>query len=399
MAQSISPIPSHMRWGYDVGPMQEARLGNRAVSWGTSRVIVIGGSTQSRNTEVVDTVTGESEILHELPIIPWPGIGVVPDHANGVIHLIGSHGGLENVPLGNRVHKERDSVDERAHSIYDPETGHLEQIAELVVPRSRPATVMFDGRIYAFGGMAPHPDLTAGEPTDRVEIYDFSSGTWSEIGLMPLEEMMGGTDWTSDSNPVIGIQGQGIAAHNGAIHLLGGTFKFGFQGHPGGTPNGPYGTTDQHFRFDPETEGYSVLARTAPAAPWSITTMAPRYPGLATLNGRLWTYGGRFNPPTTSTTYSPQGYALRYDEEADVWQGPDTYLDYDPDYYDFSRGDGAFISHQGRLYNFGGTGDVSGSSGAQAGVQVLQRPVEESSEPIRRDISGRHRSLRTRVHQ
>jgi N-acetylneuraminic acid mutarotase len=135
-----------------------------------------------------------------------------------------------------------------------------------------PAAVALDSRIYVIGGFSQQTNL----PTDRVEIYDPATDTWSDGPPLPAPR-----------------GGHAAVLLNGTIHVLGG--------------GNDRTTLSDHTVFDPATQEWTAAAP-LPRSEGSVAVVA--------FHGELFAIGGRSGPSDFGDIYI-------YDPNADSWRrGP-----------------------------------------------------------------------------
>jgi N-acetylneuraminic acid mutarotase len=256
------------------------------------------------------------------PPLPFAVQEIYPAAHKGRIHIAG---GL--LSDGTRVTGVSDK-----HIAYDPKTGVTATLAALPARRHHPYAVDHNNRLYLLGGFGSDPDRVTWIMSTDTLVYDDTANSWSKLGLAPEPH------------------GETVAASIGSrIHIVGGRT-------PKGAANAAYGDhidTDRHLVFDPAVNSWSkaapaLTARNSAAGAlvnglWHVAggrrisggptdahevydpkedrwrTAAPMPQGsgaggnaAATLNGKLYAFGGEFSGGVHPEVWS-------YDPKTDMW--------------------------------------------------------------------------------
>jgi hypothetical protein len=183
--------------------------------------------------------------------------------------------------------------------LYDPETGTFTPVAPMLQGRSgHTATLLPDGRVLVVGGYGPMPGTEPWAADDAgahatAEIYDPSTGRWSEAGRMAGGRYLHTAIPTEGGVLVVGGQGGQVRASS-ATRTSGGP-------DPVGPPE----------LFDPATGGFTRVG--LPVDPRGTLVAAPLPDGRALLVGIQGDVRGAADVPWALTLDTRSGSAEMLD--------------------------------------------------------------------------------------
>jgi WD40 repeat protein len=184
---------------YDPTTGKFARLGKVAVddtcdSTATllhdGRVLIAGGSgvsTDSKLAELFDPATGKFTRTGSLHTArSFAQAVLLPD---GRVLVIGGAKNVGVLPGGGTNEVDFDSAE-----IYDPATGKFTETGKMEKPRNGfVATLLTNGKVLVAGGSSMAPDGSS--VLASAELYDPSTGKFSETGTLAQARVTGGSGW------------------------------------------------------------------------------------------------------------------------------------------------------------------------------------------------------------
>jgi len=161
-------------------------------------------------------------------------------------------------------------------------SGQWKTLAPLSIPRSHPAVVSFQGKIYAFGGGGDHF-----KSLGISEVYDPEVNQWSELSSMPTIR-----------------SGAAAAVLGDRIFVLGGGFK----------------KPDGRFKFLTTVEIYHPKENRWERGP---NLLQPHdYPAWAVLEGQIYIIGGHHPDATEGGPQTDPAFSFseRWDGKSERWE-------------------------------------------------------------------------------
>jgi len=240
--------------------------------WGHSATVVNG------KIYVIGGLTSETSFLNGQPISAveeydpvtdtWARKADMPEPRG---YLSGSHPVVDG-----RIYVVGGGKSGSSHvDVYDPATDTWSRGTDMPTARVLQATVAWDGKIYAFGGLSTlNTPVSSLQALTIAEVYDPKTDTWAEATPMPYAVWQHSANEVDDKIYVIG----GASATN-ALRLL--------------------------QVYDPQTDTWTN------ATPMPLST---RGFGATTVCGKIYVFGGWLN-----SGQRPYSDAWVYDPTTDAW--------------------------------------------------------------------------------
>ena len=273
VGQTFVPTAQTSTTASNPGDLNVRRASHTATLLTTGKVVIVGGVVGSEaaglsDTELFDPETGT-----------WSSTGNTLGGRLGHTATLLTDGKVL-AAAGERV----GDVSTDSAELYDPATGKWSATGNLITARiGHTATLLPDGRVLAAGGFHIQSDDRFTHLLNSVELYDPTTGTWSETGKLNAHRY-GHT---------------ATLLENGKVLVAGGVSDF------------DTGVLDSAELYDPDTGTWSTTGK--------LNTH--RYGHTATLlqNGNLLVAGGAGNP-TSNDDAALISSAELYDPDTETWK-------------------------------------------------------------------------------
>lgn len=138
-----------------------------------SKLYVIGGTNPSGVLDIVEEYNPATDFWETVAPLPQGRMGVGATSVNGIVYAIGGA-----IDTGGQLQ----SVG--TVTAYDPTNDTWMTLTPMPTPRITPAVAVLGGKIYAIGG-SNVPGLLSPGIVNTVEVYDPATDTWSQAPAMP----------------------------------------------------------------------------------------------------------------------------------------------------------------------------------------------------------------------